>query len=306
LIFDPDSCYPQHNRQSFFKYTSASTALKILESSTVIYRSPIEFNDPFDVQSGLHSDFDINAAPDKILDRIDELVSSQDRPNFAAADNPFAQAILMMWDKKATHGFPRQSLRALLRPELALAMQQLDASRAQYQSTWQQDFLPRLRIFSVSEEKGSLLMWSHYAKDHTGVVIEFRVLPTADNPLCVAKPVQYRRKPLPALTEKQLIDGLVFGNDLDPSDFVNYACIKSDIWEYEKEWRVWDLLSRREPQLHSYYPVARDEIAAIYLGCKMSSELRSSIIKLLPAHPNAKVFQATKAVDEYRLDFIPI
>jgi hypothetical protein len=60
----------KHDRDHFFKYTSATTAVKILESSAVRYSSPILFNDPFDVQSGLHFDFDIDLLPDKLLDRI--------------------------------------------------------------------------------------------------------------------------------------------------------------------------------------------------------------------------------------------
>jgi hypothetical protein len=65
----------KHNRDRFFKYMSATTAVKILTSSAVRYSSPVLFNDPFDVQSGLHFDFDIDLLPDKILDRIEVLVA---------------------------------------------------------------------------------------------------------------------------------------------------------------------------------------------------------------------------------------
>ena len=97
--------YPEHNRRSFFKYTSAETAIKILESSSVLYSSPIRFNDPFDVQAGLHFDFDINSLPDKIFDSIAELVLMPDRPQVSEASD-FGKAICLMWEKKATHGFP--------------------------------------------------------------------------------------------------------------------------------------------------------------------------------------------------------
>jgi hypothetical protein len=79
--------------------------------------------------------------------------------------------------------------------------------------------------------------------------------------------------------------------------------LKSDIWGYEKEWRVWDLLPQRESQLFSYYPVSREEIGAVYLGCRIDSSVKNQILNLLSAYPNAKIFQASKANDEYKLDF---
>ena len=109
--------YPKHNRDRFFKYTSALTAVKVLESSTVRYSSPLLFNDPFDVQSGLHFDFDIESLPDKILARIEELMALDKKPN-VSEDGPLGKAIILMWEKKATHGFPREHIREMFGPEL--------------------------------------------------------------------------------------------------------------------------------------------------------------------------------------------
>ncbi|MDZ4857099.1 MAG: hypothetical protein SGJ26_19965, partial [Nitrospirota bacterium] len=72
--------YQEHAKERFFKYTSASTALKILESSAVRYSSPLLFNDPFDVQSGLHFEFEIESLPEKIFQRIEQLVASDREP----------------------------------------------------------------------------------------------------------------------------------------------------------------------------------------------------------------------------------
>ena len=90
--------YPEHDRDRFFKYTSASAAVKILESSAVLYRSPIQFNDPFDVQSGLHFDFDVDSLPDKILDRMEELLSSETKPDIPNAE--LGEVVLRIWEMK--------------------------------------------------------------------------------------------------------------------------------------------------------------------------------------------------------------
>jgi hypothetical protein len=294
--------YPAHDRHCFYKYTSASTAVKILESSQVIYRSPIQFNDPFDVQSGLHFEFDIETLPDKILDQVEYLVGSDTRPDVSQTD-PFGHAILLMWEKKATHGFPRERMRALLRPQLILLKEQAVDLATQYQNKWWNDFLPRLRVFSVSEDNCNLLMWSHYAQDHTGVVFEFRVLPEQDNALCIAKPIRYRKTPPSLFTEKELLDG-IGGKITEPNEALfQYAIIKSDIWAYEKEWRVWDLCPMVQPSLWSYYPVLPDEIGAVYLGCRIDSGMKAEIVRLLSNYPKARIYRATKAVDEYKINF---
>ena len=74
---------PAHGRDRFFKYASGSTAVKILESAAVRYSSPLLFNDPFDVQSGLHFDFDIESLPEKILARIEALVAQDVKPDLS-------------------------------------------------------------------------------------------------------------------------------------------------------------------------------------------------------------------------------
>jgi len=295
--------YPEHDKTFFFKYTSALSAKKILETSKVIYRSPREFNDPFDVQSGLHFDFDIESMPDLILAQIEKLVSLKDRPEISSAD-PFGELVLRMWEKKATHGFPKEKLRELARPPLVFLKEQMVLFQKQYQDAWWNQFLPRLRVFSISETHDNLLMWSHYSKDHTGVVFEFRVLPEEDNPLCVAKPVQYCKISPALFSEREWLDEIFGVRELDISAFYfRYAYIKSDIWAYEREWRVWDLLPQVEEKLHSYYDLRPNEIAAVYLGCRISSDEKATLLRLLSNYPNAKIFQARKAVDEFRLDF---
>ena len=87
--------------------------------------------------------------------------------------------------------------------------------QGQLQAKWWEDFLPRLRVFSVSETNDNLLMWAHYAKDHTGVVFEFRVLAEQDNPLCIAKPILYSTYPLPLFSEAEYIEHIVSERGLD-------------------------------------------------------------------------------------------
>lgn len=47
----------RHDKQYFYKYVSAETALLILQNKKVKYSSPLTFNDPFDVQTKMNYNF---------------------------------------------------------------------------------------------------------------------------------------------------------------------------------------------------------------------------------------------------------
>lgn len=294
---------PRHGRERFFKYTSASTALKILEAGTVRYSSPLLFNDPFDVQAGLHFDFDIGSLPDKLFKKLEELATSPTRPNVSGRD-PWGQVTLEMWDKRPTHGFPREQLWETCAPLLGEMKDAIATLQMQYEQMWRK-FLPRLRVFSITEERDNLLMWSHYAQWHTGVVFEFRALPDEDNPLCIAQPVMYQARPPCFFTEQQWIDDTLGLEQLDPDAlYLGYAYIKSDVWSYEKEWRVWDLLPYRQDVLFSDYRLRPNEVGAIYFGCRMSPDDKRTILNVLSQkYPSASVFEARKPRDRFQLDF---
>ena len=294
----------RHAKVRFFKYTTAATALKILESFSVRYSSPLLFNDPFDIQAGLHFDFDINSLPDKLLNRIAHIVTQAVRPNLSQAD-PLGKAIHLIWQEKVSHGFPKDEIWKLIRPIFVQLTDQAILLQSQYQQAWWSDFLPRLRVFSVTEEKDNLLMWSHYAHDHSGVVFEFLVLPKEDNPLCVAQPVLYHDAPPSFFTEEQWLDEILGVHKFDvDAHYYQYAYIKNDIWAYEKEWRVWDLKPEPTETLFSDYPLRPNEIGAVYLGCRIPNDAKEKILSLLSIKsPGTKTFQARKSTDAYRLDF---
>jgi hypothetical protein len=296
--------YPEHEKDRFFKYASAKTAVAILASSAVRYSSPLLFNDPFDVQSGLHFRFDMHSLPERLFARMEALVMADATPAFAEPDQPWPRVITFMREKKSSHGFPRDELRQACLPLFTHLKEEFVRYHTQYQQMWI-DFLPRLRVFSVAEEKDSLLMWSHYAEHHTGVVLEFLVLPEEDNPLCVAEPVVYSPIVPSPFAEDHLLDFIVGLKRLELDALcLQYARVKSDVWKYEKEWRVWDILPQREAELHSDYPLRPRELAGVYLGCRIDRPMKETILSMLiDKYPQAAVYQASKSSDAFALTF---
>jgi hypothetical protein len=57
--------------------------------------------------------------------------------------------------------------------------------------------------------------------------------------------------------------------------------------------------------LHEDSGLTRNEVAAVYLGCRIAKADKSSIIDIVrPRHQTAAVFQASKAVYTYALQFM--
>jgi hypothetical protein len=150
-------------------------------------------------------------------------------------------------------------------------------------------------IFCISKINDSILMWSHYAQNHQGAVIEF--LPSHE--LSNLKEINYLSE-IPELdyphTHKNERD---FWEIFD----ANLVFTKSDCWKYEKEWRIVKFLDNN-PNDYIDLPFDRNEVAAIYLGCRMEYERKKEIIIIAKEkYPWAKIYQARTHESEYSLVF---
>lgn len=295
----------QPGRRAFFKYASPETTLAVLRNRSVRYSSPLAFNDPFDIQSGLHFDFDIDSLPSRVLERLHELAGAPEQPPVDESD-VWGRLVMAVRDLYPEHGFDRTRWeRVALAPFTQLATI-IKTTRQQYQEHWDTKLLPGIRVFCVSEERDNLLMWAHYARDHTGAVFEFWSLPEEDNPLSVAEPIQYLQSPPPFFSEAQFLDDLFSIRKLDFSAlYRRYAYCKSDVWAYEREWRVWHPYG--PPGEYEAMPVRASEFKGLYLGCRMSDETRRDVIALArTSFPGVPIHAAQKARHAYQLAYTEV
>ena len=231
---------------------------------------------------------------------------SSDEPHFVpnVPGSGMSRVILRAREYRPTHGFPRERWEQLAIPQLEAIAQEFKAHHKQFQDFWL-DRLPRMRVFCVAEDNDNLLMWAHYAKDHSGAVLEFRVMPDIDNHLCAATQVIYAAEVPTPFSERHFLDAICGLTALQLDKLaVHYARVKSSIWSYEKEWRLYDLLDEPEDKLFSEYPIREQELSAVYLGCQMTTDNKRDIIRLRDkSFPDAKVFEATKCIGRYGLEF---
>jgi hypothetical protein len=77
-------------------------------------------------------------------------------------------------------------------------------------------------------------------------------------------------------------------------------------WAYEKEWRVWLGRGMSKEDACEDLPFDPEELEAVYFGCRMTAEDRLDFTALIAdRYPHAKIIQAQKAKNEFRLVFGP-
>ena len=134
----------------------------------------------------------------------------------------------------------------------------------------------------------NILMWSHYRDEHRGVCFKFDRL---------ADPVTYQdlfevyyRKEYPRV--KLLANG--------NQSVIDYFSTKSEIWSYEKEWR---LFSRTGPGLVYF---KKESLTEILFGCRAAPQAMAAMAKLVRLDPELQhvtIQQARVSNKAYALRF---
>jgi len=169
-----------------------------------------------------------------------------------------------------------------------------------------------MRIFCLTEVVDDILMWSHYADNHRGALIRFRVVP---DPACAfddAQPISYSAAvPTIAQTPEEWMDELA-GVTVRPYGelFDRLALTKSQHWSYEREWRCLcgeQSTGKMDGELVSYYPFGPHEVTGLYFGCRMELHQRAELTDLVrQSLPHVEVFQAERVTGAFGLAFHPV
>ena len=159
-------------------------------------------------------------------------------------------------------------------------------SMAEYTEIACDELKSEFHITCLSETKDSMLMWSHYAAQHSGYAIELDTKKISENPYdkIHLRKVVYDKRPI---TAESLIKS---------SNKEAFLFCKSPEWKYEKEWRFFET---RE----NFWNVAK-YISAIYLGsrfdfCKHHYEIKT--IQEYCQKAGIKLFQMKIDDDTYKL-----
>ncbi|MES9903808.1 MAG: DUF2971 domain-containing protein [Sedimenticola sp.] len=161
-------------------------------------------------------------------------------------------------------------------------------------------------VCSLSRDPLNLLMWAHYAKNHTGFVVEFCIPTIAE---CTkSEAIDYMLDFLVPL-EVDYSEEKPTLNSFDDEDKELNAnkqfLIKGSDWMYEKEERVVDQF--RGPGIHKYNrnAVLKSVIAGMRMDDNDCKILSSSINSVNESEgSNIQLYQAAPVKGEYRL-YVP-
>lgn len=154
--------------------------------------------------------------------------------------------------------------------------------------------MPSIFFVKPNDPRMNLTMWSHYAKEHTGFLIEFSHDFIAD--LKMRKVVYTNDRKILTFEDITKIDDSVFFE-------------KSLHWEYENEWRGILPLSKADKvdneKIH-LFKFDKSKVKSITLGCRISEDKKKEIIKILRSdteYKNTKIYIARVKEKNYELEF---
>jgi hypothetical protein len=165
------------------------------------------------------------------------------------------------------------------------------------------DFLDRFskfwRIVCGSLVNDSILMWSHYAKDHTGIVLAFD---TSKEPFSQLSEADVRQ-----VNYSETKPNYIHSSDVDAflKGMFDVASTKAMPWSYEKEIRL--VLAANWPLLRDarFLPITPACITGVFLGCRASPTTRTVVHSVLskPHFQRIRLMEAQLDPAEYALNF---
>lgn len=288
-----------HDRQSFFKYTTLSTANKVIESKSFRWSAPTLFNDPFDHQLG----FVIDEAPEEFATQLYDSTlrlifgDVEPRPN---PESAYFNMTMALRAKRAR--LQKDELMGMLQKSCMEVAHNLHSYLGQLNAVLREQ-LCRSRVFCVTEASDNVVMWSHYGDEHRGVVFELACIDDLDNRLLAARKVEYSDRFLTFPSAESYAKHLTGEAPFDLLPLIwQIAFTKHSDWSYEREWRVH--IPLYESEGHSILPEPGAVFRTAILGCRMPDAQAADFAAQAKAHlPEMRLFRAKLSATSFQLGF---
>ena len=267
-----------------YKYCSPA-GLGILRDLRIKVTPPRELNDPFEFNFRISGKY----PPDKLFQLLSD---PRERPSLVELFSTNGISFDDFLDYLRID--PSAVARLADNPEMLKSEDQI----------LRVDFIDQMNrelgVVCMSEVSDSILMWSHYAKSHTGIVIAFLA---SSNNFKHCFPVEYGKERAP------VIRGLLAGDPGFKEQVDLIARRKSSDWAYEREWRSLHLLNecifgRLGDRDAWFYPIEAQTIHSVVLGCRCTNLTKTKIAELLKRRDLSHIHlrEATIHADKFELD----
>lgn len=166
-----------------------------------------------------------------------------------------------------------------------------------------EEFLSKINISCFSASGwDNVLMWAHYANSYHGICIEYDFTQFDDFPGFI-RAIQYsEQRPTVSLEDFGISAYLKTDNkwdikhtDFDINKIIDYLCVKSPKWDYEKEWRIIC------PSDTTASFIEMPKIKSITLGLKMNPLCRKLILDVCKIK-DIDCYELTIGNDNFKID----
>ncbi|MEY4588162.1 MAG: hypothetical protein RL497_238 [Pseudomonadota bacterium] len=261
-----------------YKYLP-SDRIDVLESLKIRYSPLKALNDPYEIYLPINVDSETNESLQQGFDEIDAYLNTL--PENEAAE------------------LKRQSFREAYKEGFKPQFNNIIASENLVESLGNS-----FGVLSLSRTKDSLLMWSHYASQHSGFVIGFDETKI--------DPHQFDRSGAKVIPSKVMYSKNIRHITFSGDSWKEMLSQKPIEWEYEQEERFFmtDMdLSRSigldgfstEIVLSSLNPTS---ILEIFIGCRAAEETKIRIFNSVKLHAlNCDIYNCSTSKEKYGLIF---
>jgi hypothetical protein len=294
---------PRNGKQYFFKFYGAETALKIIESSSLQWSSPLSFNDPFDTQTGLIGKVDVGQFSDRFVNSLRSIVFDEELPKYFNRKNRLHAAVEALRLNR-----DRTSAAEILDGLAAGAREAGEGLEDHFRkfSDTLRDNISNAWVFCLTDTIDNVVMWSHYADHHRGVAFKLICVKEIDHPFLIAKKMEYVDCYPQAGNDFELADHFSGVSEIDMANMAwRIAYAKHRDWSYEREWRSYiPKLDQRNKDQTLLIPQDSRVFGEIYLGCRMDPQIRDSVIKACRKFlPRMRIFDSRRSREAFSLEF---
>ncbi|MCI5048948.1 MAG: DUF2971 domain-containing protein [Rickettsiales bacterium] len=286
----------QKRNVTLYKYMDLDAGMNAVESQVFRWSLQDQFHDPYEMQFDLLRKFDADQETKQFMREARTMVSN---PYFEGGDmNPAIKSVIMSIKREQESN--RQQLYATLESNIKAKYRKIE--EVSRKVNHQVDaFSRQLGFFCASATKNNMQMWTHYADNHKGVVIQLRTQRhNGSYDFAVCQPVQYSNN-MPEALNHELFKVAVAKPPNPRKVFEDLCFTKALEWSYEKEWRCLRRISRDKFEDVPYNPLAID---AIYFGCATPDHIRERFIKIIETRlPHVAVYVAARSSTQYGLTF---
>jgi hypothetical protein len=225
----------------FYKYTSVQTAFNVLKTGKLRWGSPAYYNrinDYFDTPKSIHFGFSGNELLQEFITTLAGHIEAGavDLPEgHPGARDALASAREAASRSSMSFAEIAQSMRSKFTADkLSFPEPLVDT----FQRLWE-EMRPMYRILCMSAVTDSAPMWTHYATQNEGVVLQFEPSLEFESALGHMREVTYTDEQPTIFTKEQGARDAVGIDKINFSEFFSeHLYRKATSWSYEKEWRT--------------------------------------------------------------------